>query len=232
VRYDERTWTDAIDANAVEAFEQYILTHESGKHVAEATNRLAELRWTVASITDTAEAYTEFLESNPRSDLADKAIDSLITKKPPSPQDRLDYAATEFRDMHFAYSNFAKSHARSPLGFKASRELLKFGKLTAEKDCLVSVDDLRSKYNWDGLKRVWQWSDEVLSGIQMRGGSVVFLSKEAVDPIYGIPFHFGFGGDGFGKICIGNLQIEGRCRFEKDGLRLYQSTTLIYPLQR
>jgi len=226
-RCDERSWTDATAANTMEGFEQYLESHQSGTHAAEASRRLAELKWELASAADTEEAYRRFLESNLQSEFADEAIKRLIAKSPQDPVGRARFAKAQALGMHFAYKKFAATHASSPFAFKAKRKLLGFGKLTVEKSTLIPTADLTGKYGWNGEELLWKWGEDA-AGLQTSGGTF-FLSRNTVDPKFGIRFEMGFGGSGFGSLCIGNLQFRGRCVFEEDGLRLAPKSLLIYP---
>lgn len=100
--------------------------------------------------------------------------------------------------------------------------------LIANKKIIIPITDLKAKYNWNGQEILWKWGD-TLSGIEMSSGSVMFLAPSATEPSRGIPFQMGFGGKGFGQICIGNLKVEGSVTFIKDGLLLQKGTKLMYP---
>jgi hypothetical protein len=92
----------------------------------------------------------------------------------------------------------------------------------------VSIAALRSDYHWDdSLGRIWKWGDQA-SGFEMNG-NVFFLEQSTADPGAGIPFTMGFGGTGFGELCIDNLQVSGTVTFPHDGLQLSKGAVLIYP---
>ena len=159
----------------------------------------------------------------------DPVLSKVEAERAPTNEELEDFATAEARNMHFAYNKFIESHPTSPLVLKAYEKLKKFGSLTAKEDILIPIADLTSKYHWNSQTVLWKWGND-LSGVQMSGGSVMLLSEKTVNPIYGVPFAFGFEGYCFGNICFGNLQIQGRCTFESEGLRLQKDTILFYPL--
>jgi len=98
----------------------------------------------------------------------------------------------------------------------------------AEKDIVISLEELRNKYHWNRKKILWKWSEK-RAGTKFSNGSIMFLSDSTTDPKWGVPFTFGSDGTTIGEICVGNLQFSGAVQLPTEGIRLMEGTTMIYP---
>jgi hypothetical protein len=104
--------------------------------------------------------------------------------------------------------------------------------LIAKDEVFISDTELKEKYHWNDVRRLWKWGEKSdVAGLETRG-MLLNLSPETTDPKHSVPFlgndYLG-GGLVFGKICIGNLQVDGKAFFSKNGLYLYKTTKITYP---
>ena len=103
--------------------------------------------------------------------------------------------------------------------------------LVAKTDMRISVTSLRDKYHWNGKEVIWQW-DSGANGLRMDNGSdLVFSPGSFLTADEGVPFTMGFGGAGYGRICVGNLQIEGQIKFVENAVLLRKGAKVTFPVQ-
>lgn len=168
-----------------------------------------EARWKDVAAEDTVDAYAAFVEAYSESAYRDEALSRVNEIRGKQlrieMQDTIGGCVPDVNDPEL------------------------FDLLIASEETLVSIEALRNKYNWDdNLGKLWKWSDS-LAGVEMTNGSTVFLAKGTVDPAVGVAYTMGFGGKGFGSLCIDNLQVSGTVTFAQEGLLLGEGAVLIYP---
>lgn len=166
-------------------------------------------RWQETQAADSLDAYLTFVETYPESAYLDAAKKRMN-----------DISGAQAREELKDEFGGCVPDDGDPAGFK----LLYFGTET-----LVDLQTLRDEYRWDDtLGRLWKWH-ESQAGFEMPSGSMIFLANDTIDPASGIAYTMGFGGKGFGTLCIDNLQVYGVVSFPQDGLLFSEGSVLIYP---
>jgi hypothetical protein len=196
---EESQWQAAESAATVDAYQEFLAAYPESAHRTAAEARIAFLQ---AEADNTSEAYRQYLADYP-----------------------------DGRDGAVAEERLAALEVGSEIGWCAHPEDAdrEFEVFVARRDTTLSFDDLRSTFRWDeSVGLLWKWREGELAGGRGPGGSIYALSRETVDRQYGIPFQMGNGFEGFGPLCVDNLQTSGRVKFARDGLLLYQGTILIY----
>lgn len=166
-------------------------------------------RWNEAQATDTLEAYSTFVDTYPDSEYLDAA------------QSRVNeiYGEQAREELQDEFGGCAPD-----AGEATEFDMIYFGEKT-----LIGLDALRDEYHWDdGLGLLWKWHDS-RAGFRMPGGNTMFLAASTTNPRYGIAYTMGFGGEGFGTLCIDNLQTYGVVYFAPEGLSFSEGSVLIYP---
>lgn len=229
LNYDNKIWEKAKNANSLKEYKDYISDPKAKKNIEEAKNQIIKIEWETIKKVNSVKTYQNFLDSNLNSLYYDEAIDRLIKLKNVSKKESESFENIEKTNMHFKYENFIKSHKDSPLIYKARKKITDFKKIVFDKEEIITKENLKTKYNWDGKKLLWKWGYD-LSGIEAYNGSIGFLSENTTNPYYGVPFDFGVGYT-FGKVCIGNIQIDGKCELVDEGIKFYKESVLIYKIK-
>ena len=102
------------------------------------------------------------------------------------------------------------------------------GRLEVKEEILIPVDKLVADYGFDEDYILWRW-DKQLAGGSMTGGNTWFLANDTTDRRGGIAFGFGSNAELFGRVCLGNLALEGQANLASDGLLLREGAVLLYP---
>ncbi len=166
-------------------------------------------RWKEAQAADTLEAYSAFVETYPDSAYREAAKSRLTD----------------------IYGEQAREELKDEFGgcVPGSSDPAAFDMLYVGSETLIGLDALRDEYHWDNsLGRLWKWH-ESQAGFEMPNGSVFFLANDTTNPAGGIAYTMGFGGKGFGTLCIDNLQVYGAVSFPAEGLLFSEGSVLIYP---
>jgi len=205
----EKDWQTAKDANTVEAFEAFIASHPEEPHADSARMSIENLEY----MADYGERVGSWVGG---SLFRDTVEDSA-------------YARARALDMHFLYAAYVQKFPNGSYVDSAMQRVDQYGHFFAAEDTFIPLTDLRSIYHYDDSDILWKW-DADLAGSEMSNGSMFMLSDDTASPDYAIPFSFGFDGNCFGAICLGNIQIDGRFSTTREGLELKKGSRMIYPL--
>lgn len=205
---DSRAWRTAQEEGSAAGFMQFVERFPDSPHAGEARREAARLSYLAIGPGGSVADYEAFLAKFPESEPAAEAHAAVRRLKfPLEPQ---------------GFPHLQATHREATACAGAGSAVTTF---EAVEDTPISAEQLRTVFGWDGGEIVWKWSDR-MSGIELTNGSVYALGPGTVDRRRGVPFEMGFRGEGFGDLCVGNLQVEGPLAFTSAGVRLHKGTRI------
>jgi len=196
------------------AYARFLQRFPSCDFASIAEDRLEERRYQEAEEADSVEAYESFLEQYPEPQYADSAhvqqaksrlqvlYEELAEEKRARTEEKRYSEALE-TDLHGTYERFLADYPNSRYREQVQGNLKKFAHVVIEEDVFLSQEELKRRYNWNGL------------------GPVVVVDPNGSFSVEGTR--------ATGKVYIGNLQIDGSfLPDQKGGVTLFTGAVITY----